>query len=139
MNTTRMASDYAATAAWLLKEAENALNAGNNAICLRRSQESLELAAKSVLRRLAIEYPRQHDVSDAFTGAANRLPEYLKEKVEDITKALTELERIRGPAFYGYEAEGKPASEAFSREYAEHTLGKTKTLVELCVRFATEK
>jgi len=58
MKTTRMASDYAMSATWLL-EAENALKAGNNAISVRRLQEALELATKSVLRRLAIEYPRE--------------------------------------------------------------------------------
>jgi HEPN domain-containing protein len=139
MKTTRMASDYATTAAWLLKEAEDALKAENNAICLRRSQEALELAAKGVLRRLAIEYPRQHDVGDAFRAAADRLPEYLKDKTEEIMQALSELDRVRGPAFYGYEAEGIPAGEAFSKEYAEQTLRKVKPLVQLCIKFATEK
>jgi len=54
-------------------------------------------------------------------------------------QALSELDRVRGPAFCGYEAEGLPASEAFSMEYAEGTLRKVKPLVELCIRFATEK
>jgi len=139
MKTKRMANDYATTAAWLLKEAENALKAKNNAISLRRSQEALELAAKAVLRRLAIEYPRQHDVSDAFAAVSDRLPEYLKGKTEQITQALSELDRIRGPAFYGYEAEGISPSEAFSKEYAEQTLRKVRPLVEVCIKFATEK
>jgi len=139
MKTTRMAVDYATTAAWLLREAQNALEAENRAICIRRSQEALELATKGVLRRLAIEYPREHDVSDALAAASDRLPGYLRERTEEIMQALIELDRVRGPAFYGYEAEGIPASEAFSKEYAEGTLRKVKPLVELCIKFATEK
>ena len=138
MKTTRMASDYAMSATWLL-EAENALKAGNNAISVRRLQEALELATKSVLRRLAIEYPREHDVSDALAAAVDRFPQYLKERIENIMQALSELDRVRGPAFYGYEVEGIPASEAFTKKYAEDMLRKVKPLVELCIKFATRK
>lgn len=98
----------------------------------------MELAAKAVLRRLAIEYPREHDVSDAFGASAERFPEYLSVRVEEIKSVLAELARVRGPAFYGYEAEGIPASRAFTKEYASETLTKTRPLVDLCIRFATE-
>jgi len=138
MKTTRMAKDYAATAAWLLREAENALKAQNGPVCVRRLQEALELASKAVLRRLAIEYPRQHDVSDALATASDRFPESLKEKTEEITQALSELDRIRGPAFYGYEAEGIPPSEAFTTDYAKQTLRRVRPLVKLCIEFAAE-
>lgn len=137
MKNIRMAQDYAQSAQWSLKEAENALTGGNSAICVRRSQEALELAAKAVLRRLAIEYPREHDVSEALETAAQRLPDYLKTRVDEIKVMLVELARVRGPAFYGYEAEGIPASQAFTREYAAETLARTKPLVELCVKFAS--
>ena len=133
-----MARDYAERAEWFLREAENALSARNNAISVRRSQEALELAAKAVLRRLAIEYPREHDVSEAIEAAAERLPDYMRARTGEIKAMLVELARVRGPAFYGYEAEGIPASQAFTEEYAAETLGKTRPLVELCVRFAKE-
>jgi HEPN domain-containing protein len=133
-----MARDYAESAKWAIREAESALAGGNPAICVRRSQEAMELSAKAVLRRLAIEYPREHDVSDAFGASAERLPEYLRTKVDEIDVVLAELARVRGPAFYGYEAQGIPASQAFTRKYASETLMKTKPLVDLCIRFATE-
>jgi HEPN domain-containing protein len=133
-----MAQDYADRAKWSLKEAEQALSGGNNAICVRRAQEALELAAKAVLRRLAIEYPREHDVSEALEVAAERFPDYLRTRVEEIKAMLVELARVRGPAFYGYEAEEIPASQAFTPEYANETMEKTRPLVDLCVRFATE-
>lgn len=89
------------------------------------------------MRRLAIEYPREHDVSDAVAASAERLPEYLKSRVEELKSLLSELARVRGPAFYGYEAQGIPASQAFTKEYATEILSKTKPLVELCHTFAT--
>jgi hypothetical protein len=122
---------------WCIREADQALEGKNFAICVRRSQEALELAAKSILRRLAIEYPREHDVSDAVAVSAERLPEYLKSRLEGLKSLLSELARVRGPAFYGYEAEGIPASQAFTKEYATEILSKTKSLVELCHTFAT--
>lgn len=133
-----MARDYANRAERIMDEAENALSNGDAAISVRRTQEALELAAKAVLRRLAIEYPREHDVSEALEAISQRLPDYLKTRVDEIKVMLVELAKVRGPAFYGYEAEGIPASQAFTREYAAETLGKTKPLVELCVRFASE-
>jgi len=139
LKNVEMARDYADRAAWSIREAEEALHGGNPAICVRRSQEAIELAAKAVLRRLAIEYPREHDVSDAIVASAKMFPEYLKPNVEEIRSVLAELARVRGPAFYGYEAEGIPASQAFTQKYAEETLSRTKPLVELCVRFATKQ
>jgi HEPN domain-containing protein len=67
-----MARDYAERAQWSLKEAEDALRSEKRAVCVRRSQEGLELASKAVLRRIAIEYPREHDVSEALDIAAQR-------------------------------------------------------------------
>jgi HEPN domain-containing protein len=133
-----MARDYAERARWSLKEAEEALKGKKNAICIRRSQEALELAVKAVLRRLAVEYPREHDVSEALQGVGERLPEYLKSRLEEMKALLVELARIRGPAFYGYEAQGIPASQAFTEDYTTETFAKTGPLVELCVKFASE-
>lgn len=132
-----MARDYAERALWSMREAEQALDGGNTAICVRRSQEATELAAKAILRRLAIEYPREHDVSDAIAASVEKLPEYLRNRVEEIKSLLTELARVRGPAFYGYEIEGIPANQAFTKDYAAEILSKTKLLVNLCHRFAT--
>jgi len=97
----------------------------------------LELAAKAALRRLAIEYPSEHDVSEAFQAVADRLPNDLSERLEEIKALLVELAKIRGPAFYGYEAEGIPASEAFTRGYAAQTLDRVKPLVVSLIKFAS--
>jgi len=98
----------------------------------------LELAAKAALRRVSIEYPREHDVSEAVDAAAERFPDYIRARIVEIKSMLVELARVRGAAIYGYEIEGIPASEAFTKEYAAETFGKTRELAELCVRFASE-
>jgi hypothetical protein len=86
---------------------------------------------------LQAEY-REHDVGETLDNAAQRLPDYLKSKLDEIKAMLGQLAGVRGPAFYGYEAEGMLASEAFIREYATNTLEKTRPLVDACVRFALE-
>jgi HEPN domain-containing protein len=133
-----MAKDYAERARWVLKEAENALAAENYAVSVRRSQEALELSAKGALRRLAVEYPREHDVSEALEATADRLPDNIREQVGEIKALSAELARIRGPALYGYEAEGVPASEAFTKDYATETLERTRPIANLLIGFASE-
>ena len=125
-------------AEWSLKEAEDAHRNGKGAICVRRSQEAFELAVKAVLRKLAIEYPREHDVSDALQAAAERLPGYLKERVEETKSLLIELARVRGPRSTGMKPRVIPASRAFTEEYATEILTKVKPLIELCAKFASE-
>jgi len=138
LKTNKMAKDYAERARWVLKEAEDALAAENYAVSIRRSQEALELSAKGALRRLAVEYPREHDVSEAVEAAADRLPDNIREHVREIKALSAELARIRGPALYGYEAEGVPASEAFTKDYATETLNRTKPIANLLIQFANE-
>lgn len=138
MKNVEMAADYAYRATRCLREAELALSEGDFPGTIRRAQEALELALKAVLRALAVEYPREHDVGDALAEVKDRLPGYLAEKMNDIQKILTELARVRGPAFYGYEREGIPARRAFGEEYAMRILGAVREYVGLCRNFLRE-
>jgi len=87
------------------------------------------------LRCFAIEYPREHDVGDALIYIGEKVPDYLKHEISSLRTLLTELARVRGPALYGYEREGIPASDAFSREYASETFGEVSRLINLCVKY----
>ena len=98
----------------------------------------MELSAKGALRRLAVEYPREHDVSEANEAVADQLPDNIRERVGEIKALSAELARIRGPALYGYEAEGVPASEAFTKDYATETLERTRPIANLLIGFASE-
>lgn len=135
MKTDEMVKDYLFRAKWCLKEAEMALSGENHPMCVRRSQEALELVIKALLRSMAIEYPREHDVGYALAYIEEKLPDYLKSEMQSLRGLLTELARVRGPAFYGYEREGIPASEAFGDEYASNTFEKVSRLVNLCAKY----
>lgn len=125
-----MAKDYLARAERCLKEASLAIKDEDAGGALRRAQEALELAVKALLRLIGIEYPKAHDVSDALIENSSKLPEELKEKIEDLAELISELASIRGPAFYGYETEGIPASKAFKKDYAENVYKKVKSYVK---------
>jgi len=129
-----MARDYMMRAKRFLREAEMALVEGDNATSIRRSQEALEMAVKALLRALGIEYPRSHDVSDVLIDHGDALPENLRSEVEDLAKLVSQLASIRGPALYGYEREGIPASKAFSRDYATEVLSAVRRYVNLIER-----
>lgn len=133
-----MARDYAERAKRFLVESKTAFKAEDYPTCVRRLQEALEMASKAALRKLAVEYPREHDVSEAMDAAWERFPDYIREKIEDIKRMLVKLAADRGPAVYGYEIQGIPASEIFTRKYAQESLTATGPLVELCIKFTTE-
>lgn len=89
------------------------------------------MAVKALLRALGIEYPRSHDVSDILVDHSYVLPETLKSEVRDLAKLVSQLASIRGPALYGYEREGIPASKAFGRDYAEEVFLNVRRYVSL--------
>jgi len=126
-----MAADYLRRALVCLKEAELALSSGEPALCVRRSQESIELATKALLRAASIEYPRSHDVSEALVQFADRIPEPVRSEIRELADLVSELAAVRGPAMYGYEREGIPASKAFSGGYAEEVLERVRRAVGL--------
>ncbi|MFQ6051450.1 MAG: HEPN domain-containing protein [Candidatus Hydrothermarchaeota archaeon] len=135
MKSEEMVKDYLFRAKRCLKEAETAFEEDDYPGAIRRAQESLELSVKGMLRYLGVEYPREHDVGDALEAIQTKLPNYIVDRIPDFKKYLLELARIRGPAFYGYEREGIPASKAFGREYANDILNAVRNLTSLCFRF----
>ncbi|MCS7138949.1 MAG: HEPN domain-containing protein [Crenarchaeota archaeon] len=70
MNTEAMARTYLEDAAYSLREAKEAFSTKRHHRAVRRAQESVELSLKAVLRLLAVEYPREHDVSNVLTRIA---------------------------------------------------------------------
>ncbi|MCD6243610.1 MAG: HEPN domain-containing protein [Candidatus Korarchaeota archaeon] len=125
----QMAADYLRRSLSCLEEAEAAFRREDYPLCVRRSQESLEMAAKSLLRALAIEYPKTHDVSPVLLSVSDKLPEAIRSRVTELSSLISELAAIRGPAMYGYEREGIPASEVVSEGYAREVLEKVRGYV----------
>jgi HEPN domain-containing protein len=73
MINIEMARDYFYRSKRCLREASASLEDGDYAGAIRRIQEALEMAVKSLLRALAIEYPRTHDVSDVLIENVDKL------------------------------------------------------------------
>jgi len=131
MRSKEMAVDYMERALRCLEEAELAFSKEDFAGTVRRSQEALELAAKAILRISGIEYPREHDVGPVFKAERDRLPTSIVNNLDTIVKLSSELASLRGPAMYGYEREGIPSREAFSKDYAFEALTNVKKIVEV--------
>ncbi|MEM1538282.1 MAG: HEPN domain-containing protein [Candidatus Nezhaarchaeales archaeon] len=131
MINVEMARDYLLRAKRCLNEARLALADNDAPAVIRRSQEALELAVKALLRALAIEYPRAHDVSDALLRHKDKLPTNISGRAEELAILVSELASIRGPAFYGYEREGIPAGKAFTMKYAEEIHVKVQSYVDV--------
>lgn len=116
MTSEVMAGDLLARSGRCLRETRAAYAEGDYALCVRRAQETIELAIKGLLRLVGIEFPREHDVSDVLLGSAGRFPEPWRDALPELARRMREITPKRGPAMYGFETQGIPASEAFDEE-----------------------
>ncbi|MDW8360697.1 MAG: HEPN domain-containing protein [Candidatus Caldarchaeum sp.] len=96
MKSREIAEDYLYRAKRCLKEAGIALADEDDPAVVRRSQEALELAVKALLRHHAIEYPREHDVSDALQNLRGKVMHRLEEMLPQIAALMSELAKLRG-------------------------------------------
>jgi len=136
MNTEAMAKAYLDDAAYSLQEAREALAAKRYHRAVRRSQESVEPGLKAVLRLLAVEYPREHDVSNVLIKIADlkELPEWFKGELEAVNEISKKLSEERGPAFYGDEGAFIPPSQLYGEEDAARAVSGAEKVYELCAR-----
>ncbi len=134
MNTKLMTLDYVKRARRCLKESKDAFQDGDFPITIRRAQECVELSLKAILRSVAVEYPREHDVSDSLELVKEKFPEWFSSKIPDFIRISRDLSKKRGPALYGYEAQLRPASDIFSRNDAEDALMSAEDVFDACDR-----
>ena len=118
MRTDELALDYIDRAGLTLEEARSAFEKEAYSLAIRRAQETCELSLKGALRYLAIEYPRDHDVSDVLKRVKEirQIPEWFSDKIDFMAGVSSDLARKRGPAFYGIERSVTPASKIFGRD-----------------------
>jgi HEPN domain-containing protein len=111
MRTEEMAWDYLTRAAMTLEDARTAAANGIYSLAVRRAQETVELFLKATLRFLAIEYPKEHDVSKVLLSVKELrpLPPWLAANLELMARVSRELSWKRGAAFYGDEKSATPA------------------------------
>ncbi|TAN37332.1 MAG: HEPN domain-containing protein [Candidatus Methanoperedens sp.] len=134
MRTDELALDYIDRAGLTLEEAKSAFEKEVYSLTIRRAQETCELSLKGALRYLAIEYPRDHDVSDVLIRVkeTRQIPEWFYEKIEFMAGVSSDLARKRGPAFYGIERSVTPASKIFGRDEALRALKGAEEILKLC-------
>lgn len=136
MKTDELALEYIDRGELALEEAENAAAKGVYSLAIRRAQEAVELSLKAALRYLAIEYPREHDVSDVLLKVkeTRSFPNWFKDRIEFMANVSSDLARKRGPAFYGNEKTFTPASQLFTKKEGLEALRNAKEVFKLCDR-----
>ncbi|RZN35155.1 MAG: HEPN domain-containing protein [Methanophagales archaeon ANME-1-THS] len=136
MRTDELARDYLARAELILGEARNAASNEVYSLAIRRAQETVELSLKAALRFLAIEYPRDHDIGDVLLRVKETrpIPNWFRDKIDLMARVSSDLARKRGPAFYGDECAGMPASQLFTREESLRALNDAEEIFKLCKR-----
>ncbi len=92
------------------------------------------------MRYLAIEYPRDHDVSDVLIRVKEirQVPAWFNDKIEFMAGVSSDLARKRGPAFYGIERSVTPASKIFGRDEGLRALRGAEEIMKLCSRLIKE-
>jgi HEPN domain-containing protein len=99
MNFTELALGYLRQAEARFRHASSALAEGNNPLAVRLSQECVELCVKAELRAVAIEYPKQHEVSELLAQFRERFPQWFRDEIPFIHEASLSLFKLRELAF----------------------------------------
>lgn len=138
MTNSKIAAGYLEDAGFLLEEAEENLSKKRCHRVVRLSQESTELALKSLFMFCGIDFPKEH----ALGKAIDRLPFTedelgVKEKRE-IRKINQRLAKKRVVSFYGAE-DGTPAIDIFTEEEAREAISGAKFILETVKRLEVTK
>lgn len=133
-----MARNLIANAEDYLLEVESLFRRGRWHLCVRRSQEAIEAAAKAALRVVGVEPPRLHDVSDVLGAEASRFPDWFRERLPEVQRASKETSKDRERSYYGDERLGIPPSRLYDRAMAEAARSAASEVFALCSRLIEE-
>ena len=138
MRSLKVASSYLRQAKARLEDAVEALQEQNHPYAVRLSQECVELSLKAVLRAVAIEYPRVHEVSDILPEIKDRFPEWFRGEIEFLQESSRSLFKKREPSLYGDQAGILSPDEVMSSSDAEDGVRRATRTYELCQRLVSE-
>lgn len=105
---------------------------------VREAQESVELFLKGLLRLVAVEPARTHDVGDLLRRESGRFPEWLRPEVDHLASISTEMAGDRGLAFYGDERQGLAPQDLFDERDAKRALDNLEYVAALAARALAE-
>jgi HEPN domain-containing protein len=130
VNLERLARGQLARAEARLRIAERAFEEREWPDAIRFSQEALELSLKALLRSLAADVPKRHDVGPVLVELTAELPAAIRSDLPAIVRLSKALADRRALALYGDELGGVPADEIFrSRDEAERYLRGARNVV----------
>ena len=137
MTSGEIARSHLRQARLILAEAERYQRDGVWHLAVRRSQESVELALKGLLRAAGLEVPHVHDVSAFLVEHSGRLPAALMPHLDHLVSVSRRLRREREVSFYGDEESGAAPDRLYTAGDAEQAVSDARTVVELCERHAS--
>jgi len=132
MTNEQMAASAHSLATRILGEAKRYRKDGAWSLTIRRSQEVVELSLKGVLRLLGVEVPRVHDVSGFLQRYRDRLPPFLADNLDQITRISRTLREEREISFYGDEEAGFTPEELYTEDDAEKAISDATFVFDLC-------
>lgn len=138
MVNDEMARNLIANAELYLGEARAHFDGGHWHVCVRRSQEAIEAAAKAALRVVGVEPPRLHDVSEVLGAEASRFPDWFRERLPEVQRASKDTSKDRERSYYGDERLGIPPSRLYDRAMAEAAQRAASEVFALCSRLIEE-
>lgn len=134
MTSDTLARDYLSRARARRAAVQTLFGARGYADVVRESQDVVELVLKGALRFVGVEPPKRHDVHATVETFIGRFPTAWREALAELREALDRLVADRGPAFYGDEAEGIPASSLFDQDDARRAMAVADRLLDLFAR-----
>jgi HEPN domain-containing protein len=127
-----MARSYLRQARDILGEAERHHQAKRWHLAVRRSQETVELALKALLRASGIEVPHVHDVGVFLLDYERRLPPAAVPHLDRLVSVSRRLRQEREISFYGDEETGAPPDRLYTASDGDDALREARFVVELC-------
>lgn len=138
MTNERMARRYIEQAKAFLGEAEGHFQTSLWHLCVRRSQEAIEIAAKAALRIVGVEPPKLHDVGAALLQQRDRFPTWFGQAIDQVASASAEWSEHRGPSYYGDEEHGIPPDELYDQTKATEAIEASRRIYRLCSKLIEE-
>ena len=132
MTNDEIARSHLRQARLILAEAERYRRDAVWHLAVRRSQESVELALKGLLRAVGLEVPHVHDVSAVLVEHAGRLPAAVAPHLDRLVSASRRLRREREVSFCGDEEIGAAPDRLYTAADAEQAVGDARFVVDLC-------
>ena len=136
MTNTDLARSYIWKAETRIDALEALIKRGNFSDVVREAQETVELALKGMLRAVAVEPPKYHDVGGLLLEHRDRFTEDVSGDLTRAAEISKQLRKERELAFYG-DVDFIPTEE-YTADDARQALSDAMWIVELAKKVLTK-